>query len=198
MDKLQLLQEHRFDSFYLCDLNQGLADIQVESADYVLMLDVLEYMASPEDFLDELRSSLRGELVVQFSGNVAFIATRLMLMIGQFNYGRRGILDLTHARLFTSSSLVRLLEQSGFVILDRKAVPTSFPLAIGDGSWSRLLLKVNSFLNKISPSLFGYQVVVHAKALPTVKSLLQDARQTSEDKVRLLQGEPVLSLMSGL
>jgi len=100
--------------------------------------------------------------------------------------------------LFTSSSLVRLLEQSGFVILERKAVPAPFPLAIGDGPWSRFLLKVNSFLNKISPSLFGYQVVVRAKALPTVKSLLQDARQTSDNKVRLLHGEPVLSLRSGL
>lgn len=196
VDKLQL-QEHRFDSFYLCDLNHGLADIQVESADHVVMLDVLEYMASPEDFLDELRSSLKGELIIS-TGNVAFIVTRLMLMIGQFNYGRRGILDLTHARLFTFSSLVRLLEQSGFVILEKKAVPAPFPLAIGDGPWSRFLLKVNSFLIKVSPSLFGYQVVVRAKALPTVKSLLQDARQTSDNKVRLLQAEPVLSLRSGL
>jgi hypothetical protein len=174
-----------------------LADIQVESADHVVMLDVLEYMASPEDFLDELRSSLKGELIIS-TGNVAFIVTRLMLMIGQFNYGRRGILDLTHARLFTFSSLVRLLEQSGFVILEKKAVPAPFPLALGDGPWSRFLLKVNSFLIKISPSLFGYQVVVRAKALPTVKSLLQDARQTSDNKVRLLQTEPVLSLRSGL
>ena len=87
VDKLQL-REHRFDSFYLCDLNQGLADIQVESADFVLMLDVLE-LGFSRRLLDELRTSLRGELIIS-TGNVAFIVTRFMLMIGQFNYGRQG------------------------------------------------------------------------------------------------------------
>jgi hypothetical protein len=37
-------------------------------------------------------------------------------------------------------------------------------------------------LIKLSPSLFGYQVVVRAKALPTVELLLDLASQTSESK----------------
>ena len=190
MDKSHLLED-RFDYFYHRDLNLGLAGIPVDSADYVLMLDVIEHMVSPEDFLDELRARLKqGELIIS-TGNVAFLVTRLMLMIGQFNYGRRGILDLTHARLFTFSSLSRLLEQSGFLIVEKKAMPAPFPLALGNDFWSRFLLSLNSFLIKISPSLFGYQVVVRARALPTVESLLEDARETSESKVRLLDAEPV-------
>ena len=190
VDKFQL-DEVGLDGFYRRDLNDGLTGLPVESCDYVLMLDIIEHIASPEGFLDELRSRLvHGELIIS-TGNVAFLVTRFMLMIGQFNYGRRGILDLTHARLFTFSSLSRLLEQSGFVILEKKAMPAPFPLAIGHGFWSRLLLRLNSFLNKISPSLFGYQVIVRAKALPTVKSLLEDARQTSGNKARLLDGETV-------
>lgn len=190
VDKSHLLED-RFDYFYHRDLNLGLAGIPVDSADYVLMLDVIEHMVSPEDFLDELRARLKqGELIIS-TGNVAFLVTRLMLMIGQFNYGRRGILDLTHARLFTFSSLSRLLEQSGFLIVEKKAMPAPFPLALGNDFWSRFLLSLNSFLIKISPSLFGYQVVVRARALPTVESLLEDARETSESKVRLLDAEPV-------
>ncbi len=190
VDKFQL-DEADLDGFYRRDLNDGLSGLPIESSDYVLMLDIIEHVVSPEDFLDELRDRLtRGELIIS-TGNVAFMVTRLMLMIGQFNYGRRGILDLTHARLFTFSSLSRLLEQSGYVILERKAIPAPFPLAIGYGFWGRLLLKLNSFLNKISPSLFGYQVIVRAKALPTVKSLLEDARQTSGNKARLIDEEPV-------
>jgi hypothetical protein len=155
------------------------------------MLDIIEHVVSLEDFLDELRSRMtHGELIIS-TGNVAFLVTRFMLMFGQFNYGRRGILDLTHARLFTLSSLSRLLEQSGFVILEKKAMPAPFPLAIGNGFWGRLLLKLNSLLSKVSPSLFGYQVIVRAKALPTVKSLLEDARQTSANKARLLDEERV-------
>jgi hypothetical protein len=155
------------------------------------MLDVIEHVISPEDFLDELRSRLtRGELIIS-TGNVAFLVTRLMLMVGQFNYGRRGILDLTHARLFTFSSLSRLLEQSGFVVLEKKAMPAPFPLAIGNGFSGRLLLKLNSLLNKISSSLFGYQVIVRAKALPTVESLLEDARKTSGDRAWLIDEKPI-------
>ena len=47
------------------------------------------------------------KLVVS-TGNVAFIVVRLMVLVGQFNYGRRGILDLTHARLFTFGTFRRL------------------------------------------------------------------------------------------
>lgn len=190
VDKFQL-DEAGLDGFYCRDLDEGLGGLPIESSDYVLMLDIIEHVVSPEDFLDELRSRLTyGELIIS-TGNVAFLVTRLMLMIGQFNYGRRGILDLTHARLFTFSSLSRLLEQSGFVILEKKAMPAPFPLAIGNGFWGRVLLNLNLLLNKISPSLFGYQVVVRAKALPTVKSLLEDARQTSGNKARLLDEERV-------
>jgi glycosyltransferase involved in cell wall biosynthesis len=190
VDKFQL-DEAGLDGFYCRDVEDGLAGLPIESSDYVLMLDIIEHMASPEDFLDELRGRLtHGELIIS-TGNVAFLVTRLMLMIGQFNYGRRGILDLTHARLFTFSSLSRMLEQSGFVILEKKPMPAPFPLAIGNAFWGRLLLKMNLLLNKISPSLFGYQVIVRAKALPTVKSLLEDARQTSGIKARLLDQERV-------
>ena len=41
-----------------------------------------------------------------------------MLLIGQFNYGKRGILDLTHARLFTFESFRRLFEQGGFRVVE--------------------------------------------------------------------------------
>jgi glycosyltransferase involved in cell wall biosynthesis len=190
VDKFQF-DEAGLDGFYRRDLNDGLADLPIESFDYVLMLDVIEHVISPEDFLDELRSRLtRGELIIS-TGNVAFLVTRLMLMVGQFNYGRRGILDLTHARLFTFSSLSRLLEQSGFVVLEKKAMPAPFPLAIGNGFSGRLLLKLNSLLNKISSSLFGYQVIVRAKALPTVESLLEDARKTSGDRAWLIDEKPI-------
>jgi hypothetical protein len=75
--------------------------------------------------------------------------------------------------------------------MEKHAMPAPFPLALGNGRWSRFLLRLNSLLIKLSPSLFGYQVVVRAKALPTVKSLLDLAGQTSERKVRLMLEEPV-------
>jgi 2-polyprenyl-3-methyl-5-hydroxy-6-metoxy-1,4-benzoquinol methylase len=183
--------EDEFDDFYHRDLNQGLGDVPTERLERVLLLDVIEHLVSPEDFLDELRARTSNGEVIISTGNVAFLVTRLMLMIGQFNYGRRGILDLTHTRLFTFSSLSRLLEQSGFVILEKHAMPAPFPLALGNSWMSRMLLKMNSMLIRLSPSLFGYQVVVRAKARPTVESLLELAGQTSEGKIRRMLEEPV-------
>jgi glycosyltransferase involved in cell wall biosynthesis len=177
----------RIDDFYVRDLNQGLAGIPIESPDYVLLLDVIEHIASPEAFLDDLRNRLsQGELVIS-TGNVAFLITRLMLMMGQFNYGERGILDMTHTRLYTFSSLSRLLEQSGFVIIETQAIPAPFPLAVGNGWLGRSLLKLNSFLIKISPHLFGYQMVMRAKALPTVTSLLEAACEASSRRAQSLR-----------
>ena len=176
-----------FESFYCRDLNKGLSNIPVESSDYILILDILEGLNSPEDLLDELRSRIpKGEIVIS-TGNVAFAITRLMLLIGQFNYSRRGVLDLTHARLFTSGSLERLLTQSGFVVIEKKSMPAPFPLALGDGPMGRFLLKLNSILIRIAPRLFGYQLLIRAKALPTLESLREAADQSTSERVLLLE-----------
>src|SRR5579863_4108952 len=45
-------------SFRLHDLNAGLPGLDFERYDYVLMLDVIEHLAKPEMFLEQLRRSL--------------------------------------------------------------------------------------------------------------------------------------------
>ena len=177
------------DAFYHRDLNRGWKEFPSSLNDYVLLLDVIEHLAAPEAFMDELRNRLsKAELIIS-TGNIGFIVPRIMLMLGNFNYGKRGILDLTHTRLFTFSSLSRLLEQSGFVISEKRAIPAPIPLALGDNFVSRALLKINSLLNRVSPGLFGYQMIFRAKARPNVKSLLEAARETSAERVRQFEGE---------
>ena len=63
-----------------------------------------------------------------------------MLLFGQFNYGKRGVLDLTHTRLFTFGSFRRLFEQAGFKVVEERGVPGPFPLAMGDSALSRALV----------------------------------------------------------
>ncbi len=69
-------------------------------------LEGVEHLASPEDLLRGIRHRYceHAPEVVITTGNVAFLPVRLALLCGQFNYGKRGILDLTHCRLFTFSS----------------------------------------------------------------------------------------------
>jgi hypothetical protein len=97
-----------------------------------------------------------------------------MLLLGQFNYSRRGILGIGHRRLFTFKSLRALLEQAGYEILEARGVPAPFPLAIGPSFWSKALLKLNQLLLKISQGLFAYQVCLRARALPSSRHLLKE------------------------
>jgi glycosyltransferase involved in cell wall biosynthesis len=183
------LEQTSLDEFYLADLNGGLRGIPVSRQDVILCLDVLEHLASPERMLEELRECLAKSPdieVVLSTANIGFIVQRIMLLFGQFNYGKRGILDVTHTRLFTFTSFRRCLEQAGFQISAMEGVPAPFPLALGDNWLSRLLLNVNSFLIWLSRGLFAYQIFVRAKAMPGVSYLLDAAVEESRKKAEKL------------
>jgi hypothetical protein len=117
------------------------------------------------------------------TGNVAFLPLRIMLLLGQFNYGKRGILDFGHRRLFTFRSLRRLLEQGGFEVLKIRAIPAPFPLALGHTWLARSLVTVNDALAKVFNSLFAYQMLFIARATPLVDQLLQSAHIAAEQRV---------------
>jgi hypothetical protein len=77
-----------------------------------------------------------GALLYASTGNIAFMPLRFMLAFGFFNYGRKGILDKTHKRLFTVNSFRRLLKQNGFsIIADVKGFgPPIYDISRGN-SW---------------------------------------------------------------
>ena len=116
VDRVPLEPHVELDAFIVHDLNNGLGAIDLRDYDYVLLLDVIEHLTSPEAFVQELRDGLKASpatMLLASTANIGFFVNRLMLFMGQFNYGKRGILDLTHCRLFTFSSFRRLFEQGG-------------------------------------------------------------------------------------
>ena len=98
-----------------------------------------------------------------------------MLALGQFNYGKAGILDRTHTRLFTFRSLRRLLTETGFRIREIRGIPAPFPKVFGNGLVGRGALAINAFLIRVSPTLFSYQIFVLADTTPDVDFVLQEA-----------------------
>ena len=182
IDLFPLASGVELDEFHLHDLNRMPLPVAPESFDYVLMLDVIEHLADPEAFMDELHGacemnpSLR---LLMSTGNIAFVLTRLSLLIGQFNYGKRGILDLTHTRLFTFASLRRLLHGAGFEILEERGIPAPFPLALRSGPASRGAFSINQALIKLRRQLFAYQSFVVARPLPALEYLLGRAHEAS-------------------
>jgi hypothetical protein len=172
--------------FIQCDLDESGFPLDAGNFDYVLALDIIEHLRSPERFLDSLRDSRVGESEVKLimsTGNIGFIVTRLGLLFGWFHYGPRGILDLTHTRLFTFATARNLLEQSGYKIEEVRGVPAPFPLAFGDGILARWALAINKVLIRLSKSLFSYQIFMVCTPLPSLEWLLARAYATRKDKL---------------
>ena len=146
---------------------------------HLLLLDVIEHLRDPEAFITRLRSQFdyQPRQVILSTPNVAFIVQRFMLLLGQFNYGKAGILDRTHTRLFTYRGLRHLLRDNGFKIKRVRGVPVPFPKAFGDRWLSRAALAVNLALIKVSKTLFAYQIFIEAETTPDVDFVLRAARR---------------------
>ncbi|MBL9189284.1 MAG: glycosyltransferase [Opitutaceae bacterium] len=171
-----------FDEFHVADLNTKPVPRPLDDVQVVLVLDIIEHLTSPEKFCDTLRQHAQSNLGVKIvisTGNVGFFITRFMLFLGQFNYGNRGILDQTHTRLFTFSSLRRLLKETGFVIERERGIPAPVPLVVKSPFWQKVLMKSQTALIRVSRGLFAYQAFVVARALPTLPTLMRDARRHS-------------------
>jgi len=97
-----------------------------------------------------------------------------------FNYGKRGILDMTHCRLFTIRSLKKLVKQTNFKINDVRGVPVPFPLAIGNNFVSKLLLVLNRMFIGLHKGLFSFQFILFIESYPSLRLLLDDAKKAAD------------------
>jgi glycosyltransferase involved in cell wall biosynthesis len=163
-------------SLLVRDLNADPLDVDLEDVDVILLLDVVEHLYDPERFLRALRRHFdyRTRTLVLTTPNVAFLIQRLMLLFGQFNYGKSGILDRTHTRLFTFRSFEQLLRDAGLRIRCVRGIPAPFPKALGDNVLSRTALAINRALIWASKSLFAYQIFVEAETTPDLAFVLAD------------------------
>ena len=163
----------------------GDIEFDISNHDVLLLLDIIEHLRNPEHFMEQLRQQFGydGKTIVLTTPNIAFVVQRLMLAIGQFNYGKAGILDSTHTRLFTFRTLRRLLTDEGFRIKEMKGVPAPFPKVLGNGWLGRAALLANLGLIKLSRSLFSYQIYVVAESTPDVSFVLSDTQRRSAARV---------------
>lgn len=127
------------------------------SFDVVLCGDLVEHLRDPGAALARLRPLLRpGGRLVLTTPNVANWAMRLSLLAGRWRYTDRGILDRTHAHLFTRKTLVETVERAGYevVTLDHTA---PVPL-VGRPAVERAAHAIAS----VRPSLLAYQFLLAA------------------------------------
>jgi glycosyltransferase involved in cell wall biosynthesis len=170
--------------FYQCDLNYEELPIDPGDYDYILMHDVLEHLTKPENFLEKIYFACHyspDSRIIASTGNIAFFPIRALLLFGQFNYGKRGILDMTHTRLFTFKTFKKLFEQAGFDVIHMEGVPAPIKLALGNNQISGWLTAINKWLIYLSSSLFSYQIYLVAKPKRSLMLLLKDAREKGHE-----------------
>jgi 2-polyprenyl-3-methyl-5-hydroxy-6-metoxy-1,4-benzoquinol methylase len=134
-----------------------------ESFDAIVAGDFIEHLRNPEAFLARIRPLLRprGRLVLS-TPNIANWAMRLSLLFGRFRYTEWGLLDRTHAHLFTRKTLRESLEKAGYrIVVYDHTVPVpmlSTPRVEALAHW----------IGRLRPSLFAYQFVVAAEPDPAL------------------------------
>lgn len=146
--------------------------------DIAFALDVLEHLKCPEKGAEEVFKLLKsGGKLYASTGNIAFFIIRLILCFGSFNYGRRGILDLTHKRLMTINSFRRLLENTGFYV--EKIIGFGLPLQDinNKSSLFAFLDAISHFFARMWPSLFAFQILAICQRPDSVEDLMDQTFQ---------------------
>ena len=147
------------------DLNDGFDEVLGKNKfDRVIALDIIEHLNDPESAMNKINNIMANDgILFASTANIAYVIMRFTLMIGWFNYGKRGILDKTHHRLFTVNSFKRLLKNSGFEV--KKIIGFGPPIAdqISNKGLLGLLDKFASILAKIYPALFSFNYLIIAR-----------------------------------
>jgi 2-polyprenyl-3-methyl-5-hydroxy-6-metoxy-1,4-benzoquinol methylase len=166
------------EQYFSADLDQGMRPVvdalKGKRFDRVLLLDILEHLKSPETLLRDCHEVVNPDGIVIVSlPNVANITVRLKLLLGQFKYADRGILDSRHMRFFTRTTARRLLESNGFEVLTQKMAVMPLELVIGlppENFVMRLINRTLAVLTRIMPGLMGYQTVLLAQSRRSAQS----------------------------
>ncbi|WP_298210134.1 methyltransferase domain-containing protein [Ferrimicrobium sp.] len=142
------------------DLNQILAN---RHYDIIVCAGILERLRDPEHLLSQLKVHLEaeGQLLIVVP-NIAHIGVISELLGGDFQYRNQGgILDQNHLRFFTRQSLLRMLDESGFVaeILD------TITLSIADSEFAQSQSLADTLLTQvpITPDQDVYEFIASAK-----------------------------------
>ena len=170
---------------FAVDLDKPWQDqFPIAKYDTAFALDVLEHLYSPEGCASEIFKHLRsGGKLFASTGNISYFPLRLMHFLGFFNYGRRGILDHDHRRLFTVSTFRCLLRTAGFRI--DKVIGFGPPVRDISAGRSHLL----NFIDAISawfarwwPRLFAYQFLCVCTRLDSPQELMEQVFSETNGK----------------
>lgn len=108
---------HLLDKVISADLESPEFPVIEEKFDCIIFADILEHLRDPLDILKKFRNNLnRNGFIVCSIPNVRHYTIFLQLLLKGWEYKEFGILDKTHLRFFSRSSMIKLLDDAGYNI----------------------------------------------------------------------------------
>ena len=170
------------------DLAEAFGD---DRFDVIVFGDVLEHLRNPLPVLRGAKALLadRGSVVASIP-NIAHGSVRLALLAGRFNYQDLGLLDTTHLRFFTRSSVEDLFREAGMVPIDVRRTTAGFfdtPVPVSEGEFAPEVVDAV----RADPESSTYQFVLRAvpdDADSAISQLRADA-EVLQDRVETLAAD---------
>ena len=108
----------------------------MEHTGAILLVDVLQHFAEPQELLDALSTWSRSNgcppLVIT-TPNVSHVDMVFHMMAGRFDVQEAGVLEASNLRFFTEDALQRLVERSGWQLVQRQDLHALFSETYDEG-----------------------------------------------------------------
>jgi 2-polyprenyl-3-methyl-5-hydroxy-6-metoxy-1,4-benzoquinol methylase len=155
-------------------------ELHNQKFDVILCADVLEHIYDPTAMLNKVKSVISSNgYVVASIPNIVHIALIFEMLQGRFDYRDKGLLDESHIRFFTRSTLIRTFSEAGFKLehLDRGlAGPLDTEFTISANTLEDYAML--DYLCTRNEECFTYHFIV--KALPSNAPLAEIQRHNAE------------------
>lgn len=152
------LAESKLDKVINKDATKALIDLPDKYFDSIFFLDILEHLVDPYSLLEDCKKKLTDEgAVIASIPNIRYYrALKNYVFKGMWEYKDQGIMDITHLRFFTHSSLVKMFKELGY----KDVVITGIHETKSNGF--KLLNTI--FFNKFWDSRYKHWIVVAKKS----------------------------------
>ncbi|HON56176.1 MAG TPA: bifunctional glycosyltransferase/class I SAM-dependent methyltransferase, partial [bacterium] len=157
------------------DLNSDFTQLlKDEKFDVCISLDTIEHLDHPEEYLKKIFKIMKPHSKLYIStANIAYLPVRISLLLGQLNYGKRGILDMTHKRLYTIPNFKLLLEQYGFKVEKIIAFPPPISDLISKRKFMQFIEKLHYHISNFWKNLFAYNFLVIARRTDSLEEIFE-------------------------
>jgi len=154
---------HAYRRVVVADLDRSCLDefFPQESYEFIVMADVLEHLRDPAKVLTRAQRLLQpgGHILISVP-NAAYAPLLAELLHARLDYRDSGLLDQSHVRLFTRTSLLQLLASTGLQAARFERVVRSADESEFDGVYLEALPPAVTTFLESCPDAFTYQILV--------------------------------------